>query len=134
MALVRSIRFRDDAITGGNHNFPAGIRRSKASREDRMIAALEQQRSTESVGTDLAVASLEGVNKNYGEVRALRGVNFQVRGVAKNDAKKTTGWTILLILLGVAALFGGVKSLFLLIPAAILVWYAAGPAPRRGRN
>jgi len=99
-----------------------------------MIAALEQQRSTESVGTDLAVASLEGVNKNYGDVRALRGVNFQVRGVAKNDAKKTTGWTILLILLGVAALFGGVKSLFLLIPAAILVWYAAGPAPRRGRN
>jgi hypothetical protein len=54
--------------------------------------------------------------------------------IAKNDAKKTTAWTILLILLGVAALFGGVKSLVLLIPAAMLVWYGAGPAPRRGRN
>lgn len=52
----------------------------------------------------------------------------------KNDAKKPTGWTILLILLGVAALFGGVKSLVLLVPAAVLVWYGAGPAPRRGRN
>jgi len=50
------------------------------------------------------------------------------------DAKKTTGWTILLILLGVAAFFGGVKSLVLLIPAAMLVWYGAGPALRRGRN
>ncbi|MGO9086479.1 MAG: hypothetical protein ACLQBK_14725 [Candidatus Sulfotelmatobacter sp.] len=54
--------------------------------------------------------------------------------IAKKDAKKTTGWTILLILLGVAALFGGVKSLLLLIPAAMLVWYSARPAPRRGRN
>ena len=53
---------------------------------------------------------------------------------ANNDAKKTTGWTILLILLGVAALFGGVKSLLLLIPAALLVWYGARPPLRRGRN
>jgi len=44
-----------------------------------MIAAMEQRHSTDTVSTDLAVASLESVNKNYGDVRALRGVNFQVR-------------------------------------------------------
>jgi len=46
----------------------------------------------------------------------------------------SVGWAIILILLGVAALFGGVWSLILLIPAAVLVWYSAGPLSRRGRN
>jgi len=50
------------------------------------------------------------------------------------NSKKSMGWTIVLILLGVAALFGGVKSLVLLVPAAMLVWYSAGPMPRNGRN
>jgi len=50
------------------------------------------------------------------------------------DAKKTIGWPLVLILLGVAALFGGARSLVVLIPAAMLVWYGAGPALRRGRN
>ena len=40
------------------------------------------------------------------------------------------GSTVALILLGMVALFGGPKWLGLLIPAAMLVWYAAGPALR----
>lgn len=50
------------------------------------------------------------------------------------DAKKSMGWTVVLILLGMAALYGGSKWLVLLIPAAVLVWYGAGPMLRSGRN
>ena len=50
------------------------------------------------------------------------------------DAKKSMGWTVVLILLGMAALFGGLKWLALLIPAALLVWYTARPGLRAGRN
>ena len=48
--------------------------------------------------------------------------------------KKSMGWTMVLILFGVIALFGGDKWLFLLIPAAITVWYAAKPMLRTGRD
>lgn len=48
--------------------------------------------------------------------------------------KKSMGWTMVLILFGVIALFGGDKWLVLLIPAAIFVWYAAKPMLRTGRN
>jgi len=50
------------------------------------------------------------------------------------NSTASVGWAIILILLGVAALFGGVWSLILLIPAAVLVWYGAEPQPRDGRN
>lgn len=50
------------------------------------------------------------------------------------DSKKSLGWTILLILFGVVALFGGVEWLSLLIPAALLVWYGGKPKVRTGRN
>jgi hypothetical protein len=50
------------------------------------------------------------------------------------DARKAIGWPIILILLGIAALFGGVRSLVVLVPAATLVWYSAGPIMRRKRN
>jgi hypothetical protein len=50
------------------------------------------------------------------------------------DSKKSMGWTIVLVLLGVVALVGGVKWLVLLIPAAMLIWYGAGPILRSGRN
>ena len=48
------------------------------------------------------VASLEGVNKNYGSIRALRGVNFRVRAgevvalLGPNGAGKTTAVKLLL--------------------------------------
>lgn len=50
------------------------------------------------------------------------------------DRKKSMGWTMVLILLGVAALVGGAKWLVVLIPAAMLVWFGATPMPRSGRN
>jgi hypothetical protein len=50
------------------------------------------------------------------------------------NAKKSMGWTMVLILFGLIALFGGDKWLVLLIPAAIFVWYAAKPRLRTGRN
>jgi hypothetical protein len=50
------------------------------------------------------------------------------------DSKKSMGWTIVLILLGVVALFAGVTWLTVLIPAAILIWYGVGPMLGGGRN
>lgn len=50
------------------------------------------------------------------------------------NLKKSMGSTIVLILLGVIALFGGMKSLLVLIPAAILIWYGVAPTLRSGRN
>ena len=50
------------------------------------------------------------------------------------DLKKSTSWAAVLILFGLIALFGGVKSLAVLIPAAVLVWVVAKPPLRTGRN
>lgn len=50
------------------------------------------------------------------------------------NSKKSMAWTMVLILFGLIALFGGDKSLVVLIPAAMMVWYRVGPTLRRGRN
>jgi Na+/H+ antiporter NhaC len=50
------------------------------------------------------------------------------------DSKKSTGATVIFIILGLAAFFGGASWLAWLIPAAVLVWYGAGSARRTGRN
>ena len=50
------------------------------------------------------------------------------------NAKKSTTATIALILFGALALFAGEKWLWVLIPAAALVWYGAAPRLRSGRN
>jgi ABC-type sugar transport system ATPase subunit len=44
-----------------------------------MIATLEETPGIRRSSSGAVVASLEGVSKNYGEVRALRSVNFAVR-------------------------------------------------------
>jgi hypothetical protein len=49
-------------------------------------------------------------------------------------SKKSITWTFVLILLGMAALYGGSRWLTILIPAALLVWFTARPALRSGRN
>ncbi len=86
-----------------------------------MIANMEQPvttpESAHAADSDLIVASLEGVNKNYGDVRALRGVEFRVRAgevvalLGPNGAGKTTAVKLLLGLMqpnsGRVRVFGG---------------------------
>ncbi len=82
-----------------------------------MIATLEQPQPAELRNLDAIVASLDGVNMNYGSLRALRGVDFQVRMgevvalLGPNGAGKTTAVKLLLGLLqpnaGRARVFGG---------------------------
>ena len=50
------------------------------------------------------------------------------------NSRKMLNSTAALILLGMAALYGGSKWLFLLIPAALLVRHTARPLIRTGRN
>lgn len=50
------------------------------------------------------------------------------------DAKKYYGSSAALLFMGVIALYAGARWLLLLIPAALLVWYAAAPRLRRSRN
>lgn len=82
-----------------------------------MIAALEQPQRADTANSELIVASLEGVSKNYGNVRALRNVDFRVRAgevvalLGPNGAGKTTAVKLLLGLMppnsGRARVFGG---------------------------
>jgi hypothetical protein len=65
----------------------------------------------------------------------LKLCNFENVGFNMSvNSKKSMGWTAVLILLGLVALFGGEKWLVVLIPAAIFVWYGAGPIIRGSRN
>jgi ABC-2 type transport system ATP-binding protein len=82
-----------------------------------MIATLEETQNRQYAGSRAVVASLEAVSKNYGEVRALRNVNFTVRAgqvvalLGPNGAGKTTAVKLLLGLLepnsGKTRVFGG---------------------------
>ena len=82
-----------------------------------MIATQEQPRSVNSASSDRVVANLDRVNKNYGAVRALCGVNFRVHAgevvalLGPNGAGKTTLVKLLLGLLqpnaGRVRVFGG---------------------------
>jgi ABC-2 type transport system ATP-binding protein len=82
-----------------------------------MIATLEETQSAPAQISGPVVASLEGVSKNYGAVRALRGVNFAVHAgevvalLGPNGAGKTTAVKLLLgvmqPLAGKVRVFGG---------------------------
>src|SRR6202451_3174169 len=82
-----------------------------------MSATVELLQRADAANSDLIVASLEAVNKNYGSVRALRGVDFRVRAgevvalLGPNGAGKTTAVKLLLGLLqpnsGKTRVFGG---------------------------
>jgi hypothetical protein len=50
------------------------------------------------------------------------------------ESRNSVGRTFLLIILGVVAFLAGVKSLVILIPVAMLVWFGVPPALRSGRN
>lgn len=50
------------------------------------------------------------------------------------DWKKSMASAMLLIILGVVALYGGAQTLGLVIPLALLVWYGTGAVLGGGRN
>lgn len=50
------------------------------------------------------------------------------------ENKKSIGLATLLMLFGVFAMYAGLKSLIVLVPAAMLIWYEARPRLRSGRN
>ncbi|MFZ0815234.1 MAG: ABC transporter ATP-binding protein [Candidatus Sulfotelmatobacter sp.] len=82
-----------------------------------MIATLKETPTTERADSATVVASLEAVSQNYGEVRALRNVNFTVGAgqvvalLGPNGAGKTTAVKLMLGLLqptsGKVRVFGG---------------------------
>lgn len=67
-----------------------------------MIATMEQTHTITPNCSESIVASLEGVSKNYGPIRALQGVDFRVRAgevvalLGPNGAGKTTAVKLLL--------------------------------------
>src|SRR5579862_132359 len=80
---------------------------ARPDRRMKMIAMAEQIESSEretytAADPKLTVASLEGVKKNYGDIRALRGVDFRLRAgevvalLGPNGAGKTTAVKLLL--------------------------------------
>jgi hypothetical protein len=50
------------------------------------------------------------------------------------DNKKSIGLATVLMMFGVFAMYAGLKSLIILVPAAMLLWYEARPQLRSGRN
>jgi len=70
-----------------------------------MPATLDQTCNHGTLASNAIVASLQGVNKNYGNIRALRDVDFRVRAgevvalLGPNGAGKTTAVKLLLGLL-----------------------------------
>ena len=115
MALVCQSHLRDHAITmqhTASRKMPLD-----AAEELKMNAALEQVHAVQIPTISPVVASLERVDKNYGPVRALNGVDFRVRAgevvalLGPNGAGKTTAVKLLLGLLqpnsGKVRVFGG---------------------------
>jgi ABC-2 type transport system ATP-binding protein len=89
-------------LDGGMNSPPDGANPPEGLK---MTATLELPRNADSHDSKVIVASLEGVNKNYGSVRALRNVDFRVRAgevvalLGPNGAGKTTAVKLLLGLL-----------------------------------
>jgi ABC-2 type transport system ATP-binding protein len=112
MALARLLLFKDHAISAWESE-----KRRTIPQEMSMIATLPQPQPANAAHPELIVASLEAVNKDYGTVRALRGVDFRVRAgevvalLGPNGAGKTTAVKLLLGLLqpnsGRVRVFGG---------------------------
>ncbi len=48
--------------------------------------------------------------------------------------QKSISLSLVLIMLGLLAMYEGLSSLVVLVPAAVFVWYEAKPILRSGRN
>ena len=59
---------------------------------------------------------------------------FGEKDSMSRESKKAVSWTIVLVLLGLLAFYGGTGWLLVLIPMALWIWTMAGPALRTGRN
>jgi ABC-2 type transport system ATP-binding protein len=91
--------------------------RSARAEKANMFATLEATQNAQQASPGTVVASLEGVSKSYGDVRALRNVNFTVCAgqvvalLGPNGAGKTTAVKLLLGLMqsnsGKTRVFGG---------------------------
>ena len=53
------------------------------------------------------------------------------RVIMSADTKKSMGWTVVLIALGIVAFCAGPQWLAILVPIAVMVWYGAAPAANR---
>jgi 4-amino-4-deoxy-L-arabinose transferase-like glycosyltransferase len=52
----------------------------------------------------------------------------------KTQSSKSAGWSLVLIALGLLALYEGPQGLALLIPAALFVWFAVAEPAADRRN
>ena len=109
--------FRDDAITERVQNIASSCQRqTEGSQDDRNPQKILTTAAVSQFRFDRC-AVLKSVNKNYGDIRALRGVDFRVRAgevvalLGPNGAGKTTAVKLLLGLLqpnsGKVRVFGG---------------------------
>jgi hypothetical protein len=57
-----------------------------------------------------------------------------MESIMSMNAKKSMAGTLVLVVLGLLALFVGAKWLVALIPAALIVWFAGVPAMRSARK
>lgn len=67
-------------------------------------------------------------------IQVSRSAKLKTLIVMNANWKKSISSTIALILLGIAALYGGPKLLALIIPIGIVVWYGSETMVRGGRN
>jgi ABC-2 type transport system ATP-binding protein len=112
MALARAPAVHHHAFVDGEC-----AKRLAVAGAMQMVETLEHSTPLQRKQSQGTVASLAAVNKSYGEVRALRGINFQVRAgevvalLGPNGAGKTTAVKLLLGLLqpngGKVRVFGG---------------------------
>jgi len=59
----------------------------------------------------------------------------KIRITMSADAKRKYGSTMVLIILGIFALYGGARWLLVLVPAAVVIWYATSGADfKKSRN
>jgi ABC-2 type transport system ATP-binding protein len=114
MALVPTCPFRDDANARWAQVLADQLERVG---DHHMLTTIEEAMNIPAAYSAAIVASLEGVRKNYGDISALRGIDFDVRSgevvalLGPNGAGKTTAVKLLLGLMppnaGKVRVFGG---------------------------